>query len=161
MLEQPSDIARVITENAADAIFIMDRAGRITFANPAAERIFGWRQEELIGRVLHDVLHYHRPDGREYPAEDCPIAQGYRSGKTLAGQDDVFFHRNGSAIHVSCSSAPITRGDAVVGSVLTVQDVTERKESEAALRESEAFVRSVLDSSPDCVKVTDLDGRLL
>jgi PAS domain S-box-containing protein len=158
---QAEDVAREVAENAADAIFMMDMSGRITFVNPAAARLFGWSQDELLGQVLHDVLHHHRPDGSAYPRSECPLAQAYRSGLTLAGQEDVFFHKDGSPVPVSCSNAPIRRGDTVVGSVLTVQDVTERKRSDAALRESEAFVRSVLESSPDCLKVVDLEGRLV
>jgi PAS domain S-box-containing protein len=160
-LEQPSDVAQIIAETAADGIFMMDASGRITFANPAAETIFGWSRHELLGQVLHDLLHHHHADGRPYPKEECPVAQAYRSGRTLAGHEDVFFAKTGAPVNVSCSNAPVVRNGEIVGSVLTVQDITARKQAEAALRKSEAFLRSVLESSPDCIKVIDLEGRLL
>ncbi|KAA2234744.1 PAS domain-containing sensor histidine kinase [Salinarimonas soli] len=156
-----ADVAELIAENAADAIFVMDAEGRITFANPAAERIFGWPRGEMVGQVLHDLLHHHHPDGRPYPRHECPVAQAYRTGETLAGHEDVFFRKDGSAVSVSCSNAPLVGSGTVIGSILTVQDVSERKRAEIALRESEAFLRSVLNSSPDCVKVVDLDGHLV
>ncbi len=158
---QAEDLARVITDNAADGIFMLDMEGCITFANPAAERIFGWSEAELLGGNLHDVLHHHHADGSDYPRDRCPIAQAYRTGRTLVGHDDVFFRKDGSPVDVSCSNAPIFNGSRVVGGVLTVRDITERKKTEEALRENEAFLRSVLDSSPDCVKVIDLEGRLV
>ncbi|MFC1456577.1 PAS domain S-box protein [Microvirga arabica] len=154
-------LAHVITDHAGDAIFLMDTVGRITFANPAAQRIFGWDRDELIGKVLHDLLHHHYPDGSPYPAEDCPVARAYKAGDSLAGTEEVFFHKDGRQVHVSCSIAPILNGNEIIGSVLTAQDITQRKQTEAALRDSEAFARSILDSSPDCVKVVDLNGRLL
>lgn len=123
------DLTRLITDNAADAIFMMDLDGHITFANPAAERVFGWSELELLGGNLHDLLHHHHVDGRDYPRESCPIARAYRFGQTLVGHEDVFFHKDGSPVDVSCSNAPIFRDGTVVGSVLTVQDITERKRS--------------------------------
>ncbi len=161
VLDRSSEIAELIAESAADAIFMMDADGRITFANPAAERIFGWSRAELLGQILHDLLHHHHPNGAPYPRDLCPVAQAYRKGETLAGHEDVFFRKDGTPVPVSCSNAPIRSGGSVSGSVLTVQDITERRRAQTALGEQEAFLRGVLDSSPDCVKVIDLEGRVV
>ncbi len=57
-LRERTELLATITDNAAEAIFLMDADGRVTFMNPAAERMFGWPREELLGRVLHDEVHY-------------------------------------------------------------------------------------------------------
>lgn len=63
-------------------------------------------------------------------------------------------------VHLA-SLRPVFQGEGVVAGVMaSVIDITRRTQVEAALRESEAFVRGVLDSSTDCVQVLDLDGRL-
>jgi PAS domain S-box-containing protein len=58
------NLTETITDNAADPLFMTDARGRVTFMNPAAEQTFGWNREELLGRVLHEQIHHHRPDGR-------------------------------------------------------------------------------------------------
>ena len=129
----PSDasaIARLITEHAVDAIFLLDAEGRTTFANPAAERMFGWSAGELRGAPLHDLIHYQRPDGTPLAMCDCPLGQVFETGESLRFHEDVFFRRDGSAVHVTCSNAAVHEDGAVAGGVLIVRDVTERREAE-------------------------------
>ncbi len=120
---------RTITENVAEALFLMDGQGRVTVMNPAAERLFGWSTDELHGRVLHDVLHDHYEDGRAYPADECPLVRVLRTGEVQRDHEDVFFRKDGSAVPVICSNAPIRTGDAIVGAVLAVHDISERKQA--------------------------------
>src|SRR5690606_36092801 len=65
-LAQQLSLLNAITDSAADAIFVSDGEDRVTLMNPAAERIFGWSRQELIGRKLHQVIHDRHPDGRPY-----------------------------------------------------------------------------------------------
>ena len=39
--------------------------------NPAAERLFGWSSAELLGRKMHDMIHYQHPDGKPFHADEC------------------------------------------------------------------------------------------
>lgn len=127
---------RTITEHVAEALVLMDADGRVTFANPAAEQLFGWKADDLRGEVLHEVTHHHHPDGRPYPAAECPLVGALRTGKVLRDHEDVFFRRDGSTVPVMCSNAPIRSGDEIVGAVLAARDITERKR----LEEQQALV---------------------
>lgn len=127
---QPIDLAHLIIENAADSIFVMDLQGRTVLANAAAEKTFGWPKEELFGKVLHDVVHHHYPDGRPFPMEECALGQVFKSHTVLRKHEDVFFHRNGTPIHVACSNAPVLLKGEMVGAVLIAVDITERKRAE-------------------------------
>src|ERR687890_835751 len=106
-LQYQLGLTRTITDNAADSLFLWDTEGRVTFMNPAAEDTFGWRQEELLGEVLHDRMHHRHPDGRPYPSSECPLLRVFESGRTLRDHEDVFFRRDGSVVEVACSHAPI------------------------------------------------------
>ena len=107
-----------ITDSAADAIFVSDGEERVTLMNPAAERIFGWSREKLTGRKLHDAVHDRHPDGRPYPASECPFSRVFATGETLLGHEDVFFRKDGSPVQVACSNAPLVIEGQIAGSVL-------------------------------------------
>jgi PAS domain S-box-containing protein len=125
-LEAELSRARTIVERAADAIFHLDSEGRTTFANPAAEEMFGWAEEELLGRKLHEVAHYKHPDGSPFPMCDCPLGHVFSTGETLRLHEDVFWRRDGSPVPVACSNAAVTADGEVEGGVLIVRDITDR-----------------------------------
>src|SRR5512134_2712858 len=141
-LAEQLGLLTAITDSAADAIFVSDGEDGVTLMNPAAERIFGWSRQELTGRKLHEAIHDRYPDGRPYPASECPLSRVYATGETLLRHEDVFFRKDGSQVPVACSNAPLMIEGRIAGSVLVAHDITERKRSEAALRESEARYRT-------------------
>src|SRR5919107_2838537 len=112
VLQYQLGLTRTITDNAADSLFLWDTEGRVTFMNPAAEQTFGWRQEELLGEVLHDRMHHH-PDGRPYPMSECPLIKVFESGRTLRDHEDVFYRKDGSAVDVAYSYDPIVVGGGI------------------------------------------------
>ena len=133
-LSQQLSLMQAITSAAPDALFMLDAEGRLTYMNPAAERMFGYTAGELQGKVLHDVFHYNRADGTPLARADCAIAQACTSGKTLHGHEDVNVRKDGSTLDVSCSSAPLLEDGRTVGAVLVVQDITRRKLAEQQYR---------------------------
>ncbi len=155
------DLMRTITENTAEALFLMDAEGRVSFMNPAAEAMFGFSAAEMAGRVLHDLVHHHHPDGRPFPLEECPLAGVFQAGKGLHLHEDVFFRKDGSRIAVSCSNMPIAKEGRIVGAALVVRDVSAQKQREAALRESEARFRHMADSAPALIWMTDDAGSVI
>ena len=108
-LRESEALNRAITEHAPDALFLLDRSGGVTVANPASSRLLGWNQDELVGRVLHDVAHHHHPDGQPYPACACPLARAHGSGTVVEGYETTFFRKDGSSVEVLCSASPIIR----------------------------------------------------
>jgi two-component system, cell cycle sensor histidine kinase and response regulator CckA len=129
-LSQQLSLMQAITSTAPNGLLLLDADGRLTFINPAGERMFGYTAAELHGKVMHDVCHYKHTDGSPFPRSECPIAQAGASGKTLQGHEDVHFRKDGSPVDISFSSAPVMEGDRVVGSVLVAQDITQRKLAE-------------------------------
>jgi PAS domain S-box-containing protein len=129
--ERSAQVTSTITTHLAEGVCMMDGGGRLTYMNPAAERILGWTAGELRGSILHDRVHYKRPDGRPYPIEECPLGRALTAGEPVLGMEDQWIRKDGSFVHLVTSCAPITEDGRVVGAVLSLHDDTERRRAEA------------------------------
>jgi len=122
--------ASAITTQLGEGLCAVDRAGRLTFMNPAAERMVGWRESELLGRSLHEAIHFQRADGTAIPATECALLGVMESGTSRRVEEDVFTRRNASVFPVSYTSSPIVTEGSVVGAVLAFHDISDRSEEE-------------------------------
>jgi PAS domain S-box-containing protein len=139
-LEEQLTFTRTAIDSLGEGLYAVDRNGRITLMNSTAERLLGWREEEVRGQDIHELIHYQRPDGTPYPRADCPLLDVMASGETFAGEE-AFLHRNGSIIPVDIVVSPIVREGNIAGDICAFEDISERKWAEAALRESEERLR--------------------
>lgn len=129
----PRDVLEALLASVADAVYVVDAAGRVEFANPAALDLLGYTEEELLGRDSHATIHHHRWDGTPFPEQECPLLRPRATGETVRVDDDAFWRRDGSRFRVAYSSAPLaTRGGR--GAVVVFRDVTRRIEAEEAQR---------------------------
>ena len=124
---------QLILRAAGEGIYGVNAEGKTTFLNPAAERLLGWRAEELVGRGMHESVHHHHADGTHYPHEECPIYAAFRDGAVHTVDDEVFFRRDGSAFPVEYTSTPIRERGVVVGAVIVFRDVTLRRKAQEEL----------------------------
>jgi PAS domain S-box-containing protein len=133
-----------LAHNAGEALYLMDAQGRTTYMNPAAERMFGWSQHEAQGRVLHELLHHTRPDGTPFPMEACPLGAVMRTGQSVLNHMDVFLHKNGRRVPVTCSNAPVVTEGRIAGAVLVVHDLTESHRAQAQARHQLEFEQQLI-----------------
>lgn len=138
-----NNITRAITDNATNALFLMDTNGVCTFLNPAAEKIFGYKLDELQGNPLHDFIHCKHPDGSRFPIDDCPIGKSVFTLQNLKEHEDLFITKNAVFVPVKCSAKPIINGGQLTGVLLEVRDISHEKRAEEALRESEHRYRDI------------------
>ncbi len=124
-----------LLDSTAEAIIGLDLAGRCTFVNRAGSALLGYEPTELIGRLLHPLIHHSYPDGTPYPAEACPIYGAYHSGRTVCLDGEVLWRRDGTSFPVEYSSSPIVEDGRITGAVVSVVDVTARKRAEAEREE--------------------------
>jgi PAS domain S-box-containing protein len=137
---------RAITDSAHDAILMMDPEAKVSYWNTAAKRIFGYSNDEAIGRNLHDLLapkRYHQAYNQAFP-EFLKTGKGAAIGKSL----EMFAKRKDGGefpIELSLSSLMINEK---WYSVAIISDITERQKIASALLESERRFRSLFDDSP-------------
>ena len=147
---------RSIIENAADGIIVIDEGGIIESFSPAAERIFQYQADEVIGnnvsmlmpepfRSQHDgYLQRYFITGEEHIINTNRELEGVRKDGTVFSLD--------LAVGVAeAGSRRIFTG--------TIRDITERKRAEETLRESRQLLNSVIENSSAIIFSKDLDGR--
>jgi two-component system sensor kinase FixL len=145
-----------LLESATDAMLITDREGRIILANPPVQRLFGYPSDELIGKTIENLLperfrHGHVAQRTDYFAH--PRARAMGTGMELSGR-----HRDGREFPVEVSLSPLQTGQGVSLVMATIHDITRRKQAEAALQESEARMRAIVDTAVDAIVTIDERG---
>lgn len=122
-----------ILRAVADGVIGIDRDGRVSFVNPAAARLLGYRMHELIGRDLHALVHHTRPDGTPYPVEACPTRSSIEDGELATCDRDVYWRADGTPLPVEYTSTPFRIDGRVEGAVIVFRDISARKRAEAEL----------------------------
>ena len=151
---------RSLLDSTQEAFYSVDREGVTTLCNAAFVEMLRFRKEEdAVGCKLHDVIHHHHPDGSHYAKEDCPIYQCAQTGASAVVTDEYFFGLDGTRVPVEYRVSPIVRDGTLQGAICTFVDITDRREAEAALKESEARFRRIADSTPVSMWVTGLDRK--
>ena len=141
-LRYNTQLLATVTENMTSMLIMQDAEGRAIFVNPAAERITGYRAEELLGHLPHDKMHHCRPDGRPYPASECPLSRAVNAVKPIQ-IEDVFVRKDGTFFPAFCSCSPIIHDGVVRGYVTELQDMTGRDKAEQALAEMQTELAHV------------------
>jgi len=149
-------VSRVIAETASDAIITIDVESTILFANHAAERIFGYSRDELIGQSLTMIMpeylrHIHRAGLGRY------LATGERhmawEGVQLPG-----LRKDGTEVPLELSFAEFTENGKHFFTGIA-RDITERKLAQEALKQSEEHLRSLIENATDIVTVLNREGN--
>ncbi len=138
LLERFKRQNELILNSAGEGIHGLDLKGKTTFINPAAARMIGRGENELVSRTHHTLLHHSKADGTPYPPDECPIFATLRDGAIHHIDNEVFWRKDGTSFPVEYISTPI-RDDLgrVVGAVVTFRDITERKHLEEQLRQAQ------------------------
>ena len=136
-----------ILESVGDGIFGTDLDGRITFVNPAAAQMLGYKTAEILGRSAHDLIQHSRADGSAYPVEDSPIRNSLSHRDTVRVGNEVFWRKDGTSFPVEYVARPQVESNndrntpgKAVGVVVAFTDTTERR---ALDRMKDEFISTV------------------
>ncbi|MFN2509837.1 MAG: PAS domain S-box protein [Pyrinomonadaceae bacterium] len=144
---------RELFENANDIIYTHDLAGNFTSLNRSGERITGYSWVEAARMNIADVV----------APEDLGLARqaiaNKASGKAATVYELDLITKDGRRVRLEVSTRVIQRSGKAVGIQGIARDLTERKLSEEALRESRAFFDSFMDNSPAIAFMKDEEGR--
>jgi PAS domain S-box-containing protein len=147
-----------LVETSQDLIWQCDAEARFTYLNPAWEDVFGYTVEEMLGKRFTD---FQSP---EYAERDLKEFARLMTGTYVKGFETVHLGKDGREIHLVFNAKFLCdQAGNIAGTRGTAYDITERKRAEAALRESEARLRLVMDGlGPQMfVGLLDTEGMIL
>jgi PAS domain S-box-containing protein len=155
-LERSEERFRILFEYAPDGYYLCDLDGRFIDGNRAAEDMVGYQREELIGQSFLKLNLL--PKGQLQRAAKILVKSAI--GKPTGPDEFTLNRKDGAQVAIEIHTYPVR----IQGQVLVLgiaRNITERKHTEAKLRDSETKYRQLHESSRDGCAATDLKGRLL
>lgn len=152
---------RVTLTSIGDAVIATDPAGKITFLNPVAESLTGWKLPEALGVPLEKVFVVVNEETRR-PVEN-PVVRIIREGRIVGlANHTLLLSQDGREIAIDDSGAPIRdAGGALAGCVMVFRDISAKRRTEDELQQSRDQLAIILRGVVDGVTALDGDGRLV
>jgi two-component system sensor histidine kinase VicK len=136
-----------ILASVGDGIFGIDLDGKVTFVNAAAMQMLGYKKDEMLGQVMHQLIHHTRGDGTPYDSGDSPIRKSLTNLTTVRVANEIFWRKDGTCFPVEYVARPqidsqSSDSDGVkpLGVVVAFTDTTERR---ALDRMKDEFISTV------------------
>ena len=134
----PAEFMRLVLDSTVEAFYSVNREGVTTLCNASFVRMLGFaRQEDAVGRKLHDVIHHSHPDGSHYPRSECPIYRCASTGTAEHVEGEYFFRLDGSRFPVEYWTHPIVRNGELQGAICTFFDVTEKRRAQDEVQDAQ------------------------
>jgi len=156
-LRQREERYRGILEDMEEAYYEVDLKGRFTFSNSAMTRTYGYTEDDFIGTSYKVAM-----DKENIEKVFNAFHQVYVTGETIKGVDWKLRNKEGKEVHVEASVS--LRRDSQgnpIGFKGVTRDISERMKAEEALKKSEELYTRLVNTIPDFIIRTDLDGRIL
>jgi PAS domain S-box-containing protein len=162
-MRREHDLASRIIETSPSGIMLVNCRGRITFANRRTEEVLGLAEDEITGRT-YDELACRITDSEGNPLTDqrLPFQQVISTGQPLFDVRHAIERSDGRRTLLSINGAPLfDKSGQMEGVLFSIEDITERKRVEEALRLEKENFRHSLDESPLGVRIVTADGDTL
>jgi PAS domain S-box-containing protein len=153
-LRESEEKYRLLAETAKEMILTVDLGGRITYVNRAALDLSGYEEADLLGKELTSFL----PE-EQLPTFDEHMNKRIKGDRGLFIYESEFTNRDGLGVPLEVASAPIVGDDRLLGILLTARDISERKQAEQALRESEEKYRLLIENANEAIFIIQ-DGQV-
>ena len=152
---------RLLLESTGDGVIGLSCDAHVLFINPAGAGLLGYRQEELLGQHLHELIHHTRKDGTPCAVQECPIVHALQAGETFQLGGELFWRRDGTNFVVACALSPLREAGQLTGAVMRFTDTTAEKQAEEELRESEERYRKLLGATFEAIVIHSDEGLIL
>jgi len=160
-LKQNERWLTTVLRSVGEAVIVTDDKGIVQFVNPTAELLTGWKLDEIKDRDIEDVI-ILVDEITKQPVEN-PVKNVIDENIVISRSNHtILLSRDAKEIYIDFSASPMKddKGN-TTGAVFIIQDITDRKKAEIALRESETKFRNLFDNATDSIFVQALNGRII
>ena len=161
-LHHEEELFRAFVEHSSDIIVLLNLEGTIIYINPAVEQVLGFKPEERIGAKGFELVH---PDDIKFLADSFNTLARDTNSPVIQGELHLR-HKDGSWRTLEALGSNLVHNNVIEAVIINYRDITERKKTEEALRESEARhrereerYRNILDNMEEAYYEVDLKGN--
>jgi diguanylate cyclase (GGDEF)-like protein/PAS domain S-box-containing protein len=147
---------QTITDVLGEGVYLLDPERRLIFMNPEAERLLGYRFDELAGKPIHEFIYGQFSDGTRFDLCTSPLILSLNEGREFKDPDTVFICKSGYLLPVALICRPILENRCHTGTVIAFHDITEQKKA----RESLEAVNRILEKQASTDPLTGILNRL-
>jgi PAS domain S-box-containing protein len=159
LLKEREEMLRIINENVSDIIWRIDADARITYLSPSVEKILGYRPEEISGQP---ILNFIAKEYHHSAANNIRKRASQKRGNTLIYYEYEMVTRDRRKIPIEVSSSVIRDNQGnLTGFAGVSRDISERKATEIALKESEAWYKDLVEKAGVAIIIDDMEGKLI
>jgi PAS domain S-box-containing protein len=160
-LREGEERYRATLYSIGDAVIATDQGSRVKQMNPVAEKLTGWTESQASGRPLDEVFRIVNEE--THAVVESPVARVLREGHVVGlANHSLLIGKDGKESPIADSGAPIrNEKGGTTGVVLVFRDQTKERAAQKALKESEAFNRTIVESIPQQLFLKDRNGVYL
>ena len=155
-INQKQQFITRITDAMSEAVYVVDQKGFLIFINPEAERLLGWKWEEIQECNMHSIVHPPKEDGTHLKYEDSLVRQSMLRNEVLHSETRQFTSKAGIQFAVALSASPLRNGDDITGSVVIFRNIENEKIIAETLKQSASRMRELLELSPIAVRISSI-----
>jgi len=157
-IENERSYLSAVIDNIGEAIVICDAEGRISRFNETARRLHGLPEQSVLPEQWAEHYDLYQQDGiTPLPREEIPLFRALQ-GLPVINEEIVVVPKNSRPYSLVCNGQALTNEQGqIVGAVVDMHDITERKKSEEKLQKNEAFLTAVFESIQDGISVLNND----
>jgi len=155
-LQKSEEKYREIVENTSDVLHTTDHKGIFTYINPACQKLTGYTREELIGENVYELV---APEWRDRVTEFYLNQFKQNIPETLFSFPIITKSREQKWIEQTVTQ--LKEGNTVTGYKSIMRDITERKEAEQKIKESEGQLQTLFNQAPDALIVINDEGNVI
>ena len=155
-INQKQQFINRITDSMSEAVYVVDQNGFLIFINPEAERVLGWKWEEIQDCNMHSIVNPPREGAKHLKYEDSLVKQSMEAKEVLHSNERYFTSKDGIRFPVAMSASPLRNGEEITGSVVIFRNIENEKLIAETLKQSASRMRELLELSPIAVRISSI-----
>ena len=144
-----------IAQSIGNGIYTLDTKNKTTFINNEALRLLGFTKKELMGKEIHEFIHYKDINNKQILSQNCKVHTSMKSNEIYKNDNEYLIKKDGSFLSVSIVASPLHRNNEVVGTAVVFIDKTTRNNIETLKREKIKNQEQIIYSMIDMIEARD------